>query len=82
MISLPERSDLIHIMPINRPALGEADTAHLTFNGRTGGSEHEITVLIVEDTPSVVIRKDVPLVYSETVKSVDDFVDISRRAAL
>jgi hypothetical protein len=35
MISSHERSDLIHIMKINRLTLGEADTAHLTFNGRS-----------------------------------------------
>ena len=64
MISSHERTELIHIMRINRLALGEADTAHLTFNGRTGGSDYEITVLIVEDTPPVVIRKDDTLVYS------------------
>jgi hypothetical protein len=29
-------------------------------------------VLIVEDTPSVVIKKKGTLVYSETVKSIDD----------
>ncbi len=72
MISAHERADLIHIMKINRLTLIEADTAHLTFNGHASSIDYEITVLIVEDTPSVVIKKKGTLVYSETVKSIDD----------
>ena len=72
MISSHERADLIHIMKINRLILGEADTAQLTFNGRTSGGAYEITVLVVEDTPTVNIKKDGALVHTETVKSADD----------
>ena len=72
MISSHERAALIHIMKINRLSLSEADTAHLTFNGHTSGGEYEITVLVVEDTPSVTIKKEGALVHSETVKSADD----------
>ncbi len=57
MISLHERSDLIHIMKINRLTLREADTAHLTFDGQIAGSDYEVTVLVLEDTPSVPSRK-------------------------
>lgn len=63
---------MIHIMKINRLTLSEADTAHLTFEGHTTGGDYEITVLVIEDTPSVNVKKDGTLVHSETVKSVDD----------
>lgn len=72
MISAHEHADLLHIMKINRLTLIEADTAHLTFNDQTTGGDYEVRVLIMEDTPSVVIRKSGALIYSETVKSVDD----------
>ena len=82
MISAHERADLIHIMKVNRLTLIEADTAYLTFNEYASSIDYEITVLIVEDTPSVLIKKNGTLVYSKTVKSVDDFVDLSRRTPL
>ncbi len=72
MISLHERSDLIHIMKINRLTLCEADTAHLTFDGQIAGSDYEVTVLVLEEAPSVVVKKSGKTVHSETVKSVDD----------
>ena len=72
MISAHERVDLIHIMKINRLTLIEADTAHLTFNEQPTGGDYEVSVLVIEEAPSVVIRKSGLPVYSETVKSVDD----------
>lgn len=67
-----ERADLIHIMKVNRLTLIEADTAHLTFNGQIAGSDYEVTVSILEDTTSIVIKKSDKMVHSETVKSVDE----------
>ena len=72
MISAHERADLIHIMKINRLTLIEADTAHLIFNEQATGGDYEVSVLVIEDAPSVVIRKSGLPVHSETVKSVDD----------
>ncbi len=57
MISAHERADLIHIMKINRLTLIEADTAHLTFNEQATGGDYEVSVLVIEDELSVVIRK-------------------------
>ena len=58
MISAHERADLIHIMKVNRLTLIEADMAYLTFNEYASSIDYEITVLIVEDTPSVLIKKN------------------------
>lgn len=72
MIFAHERADLIHIMKINRLTLIEADTAHLTFNEQATGGDYEVSVPVIEDAPSVVIRKSGLPVHSEAVKSVDD----------
>lgn len=72
MMTSYERSDLIHIMKMNRLTLSDADTVHLRFIGQLKGQDYEITILVVEDLPSVVIKKSGAMVYSETVKSVDD----------
>lgn len=72
MISDYERSDLIHIMKMNRFVLQEADSAHLSFSGRVKGKDYEVNLLIIENLPSVRIKQNGELLYSETVKSIDD----------
>ncbi len=72
MITAYERSDVIHIMKMNRLSLCDSDTAQLEFKGQVKGNEYQITVLVTEDLPQVFIRQNAELVYSETVKSVDD----------
>lgn len=72
MISSYERADLIHIMKINRLALSERDTAQLVFNGRMGGDDYEVAILVIDDVPSAVVKRGGELVHTETVKSVDD----------
>ena len=63
---------MIHIMKMHHFALREADTAQLSFNGQVKGKQYEVNLLVIEDLPSVVIKEDGELLYSETVKSVDD----------
>ena len=72
MITAAERSDLIHIMKMNRLSLVDADSAQLRFSGRVKDSDYDISVLVIEGLPSVVIKKDTVMLYSETVKSIDD----------
>jgi len=72
MITAYERSDLIHIMKMNRLALSDSDTAHLEFGGQVKGKAYQVTILVVEDLPQVSIRQDGREVYSNTVKSIDD----------
>lgn len=72
MISAYERSDLIHIMRMHHFALCDADTAQLNFSGQVRGKNYEVNLLVLEDLPSVIIKQDGKLLYSETVKSVDD----------
>ncbi len=67
-----ERSDIIHIMKMNRLTLSDSDTAHLSFNGQVKGKDYQITILVVEDQPRVSIKQDGEVIYNETVKSVDD----------
>ncbi len=67
-----ERSDLIHIMKMNRLALSDSDTAQLEFSGQVKGKNYRITILVVEDLPQIFINRDWEVIYSETVKSVDD----------
>jgi hypothetical protein len=67
-----ERSDLVHIMKMNRLALFDSDTAHLEFGGQVNGKDYRIIILVVEDLPQVSIKQNGQEIYSETVKSVDD----------
>ena len=72
MMTTYERSDIIHIMKMNRFALSDSDTAHLEFNGQVKGKHYQISVLVVEGVPRVSIKQDEKVVYNEMVKSVDD----------
>ncbi len=72
MITAYERSDIIHIMKMNRLLLIDSDTAHLSFNGQVKGKEYQITIPVVEDLPRVSIRQNGEVVFEDTVKSVDD----------
>ncbi len=67
-----ERSNLIHIMKMNRLTLGDSDTAQFSFDGQINGRKYQITILAVEDLPSVIIKQNGEFVHSETAKSVDD----------
>ncbi len=72
MMTTYERSDIIHIMKMNRFALSESDTAQLEFGGQVKGKDYRITILVVEDLPQIFIEQDGEIVLNETVKSVDD----------
>ena len=72
MITSYERSDIIHIMKMNRFTLSDSDTAHLEFSGQVKGQSYKIKILVVEDLPRVSIERNGEAVYSDTVKSIDD----------
>lgn len=58
MITAYERSDIIHIMKINRFTLSDSDTAHLQFNGQSKSTDYEITILVVENSPTIIIKQN------------------------
>ncbi len=72
MISVYERSDIIHIMKMNRLSLCDSDTAQLEFGGQVKGSDYLITILVVEDLPQVSIVQNGKEIFNEILKSVDD----------
>ncbi|MDQ3374634.1 MAG: hypothetical protein M3521_12205 [Acidobacteriota bacterium] len=72
MMTAHERSDIVHIMKMNRLNLVDSDTAQFRFNGRVEGKDYQITILVIENLPSVSIKQNDETVFSETVKSVDD----------
>ena len=72
MITAYERSDILHIMKMNRLSLCDSDTAQLEFKGQVKGNEYQITILVTGDLPQVFIKGNGEVVYSETVKSIDD----------
>ncbi len=72
MITSYERSDIVHIMKMNRFALNDSDTAHLEFGGQVKGKDYQIIILVVEDLPQIFIKQHGKVVFSETVKSIDD----------
>ncbi len=67
-----ERSDIIHIMKMNRLTLSDSDTAQMEFNGQVKGKDYGITILVAEDLPQIFIKRDGEVIYSETIKSIDD----------
>ncbi len=72
MMTTYERSDIIHIMKMNRLTLNDSDTAQLEFGGQVKDKNYRITILVVEDLPQIFIKRDGEVICSETVKSVDD----------
>ena len=72
MINLYERSDIIHIMKMNHLTLIDSETAQLKFSGQVKGKNYRIKILIVEDSPQIFIKRNGEVMYSETIKSVDD----------
>ena len=72
MMTTYERSDLIHIMKMNRLTLRDSDTAQMEFSGQVKGKNYRITILVVEDLPQIFIKRGGEVIYSETIKSIDD----------
>jgi hypothetical protein len=72
MITDYERSDIIHIMKINRLALRDSDSAHLSFSGRVKGKDYRINILVVENLPRISIEQNGRVLFSDTVKNIDD----------
>ncbi len=72
MISSHERSDIIHIMKMNRLALIDSDSAHLSFGGQVKGKEYQINLLVVEDLPRLAIKKEGEILFNDAVRSIDD----------
>ncbi len=72
MINSYERSDIIHIMKMNRFTLTDSDTALLTFNGNAMEKDYAVEILAAENEPQVIIKQNKLIILSETVKSIDD----------
>ncbi len=72
MITSYERSDIIHIMKMNRFTLSDSDTAQLEFDGQAKGKSYQIKILVVEDLPQIFIKQNGQEIFNETVKSIDD----------
>ncbi len=72
MMTAYERSDIIHIMKMNRFILSDSDTAHFEFGGQVKGKDYRITILVVEDLPQIFIKQDGKVILNEPVKSIDD----------
>jgi len=72
MMTIYERSDILHIMKMNRFELIDSDTAQLSFNSSVKGTNYQITILVIESLPSITIKEAEGIIFSETVKSVDD----------
>ena len=72
MITAYERSDLVHIMKMNRLTLMDSDTAYLSFDGQIKGKDYQITILVSEDLPAVIIKQNGVTVFEDKVKSIDD----------
>ncbi len=72
MMTVHERSDILHIMKMNRFELIDSDTAQLRFDCSVKDKDYQITILVIENLSSVTIKQKDKTVFSETVKSVDD----------
>lgn len=72
MIATHERSDIIGVMKVNRLALIDSDSAHLSFEGQVKGKDYQINVLVVEDMPRLATKKEGEILFNDTIKSLDD----------
>jgi hypothetical protein len=72
MMTAYERSDIIHIMKMNRSILSDSDTAQLQFNTQLKGNNYQIIIMSVEDSPTVIIKQNDAVLFNDTVKSIDD----------
>jgi hypothetical protein len=72
MMTPYERSDIIHIMKMNRLTLVDSDSAHLSFSGQIKDKDYQINILAAENLPSVVIKQNGTVIVNEMVKSIDD----------
>lgn len=72
MITAYERSDIIHMMKMNRLALNDSDTAQLSFHGQVKGKDYQVTILIIEDLPKIFIKQNGVTLFDGMMKSVDD----------
>jgi hypothetical protein len=59
-------------MKMNRFTLSDSDTAQLEFGGQVKGKSYRIKILVVEDLPQISIQQNGDVVFSYTVKSIDD----------
>lgn len=72
MITAHERSDIIHIMKMNRLFMSDSDTVELCFNGQFKDKDYQITVLVLEDLPQVLIKQNQQVILNTSLKSVED----------
>ncbi len=72
MITAYECSDIVHIMKMYRLTLIDSDSAHLHFKGQIKDSDYQITILVVEDSPTIIIKENAVTVFNDTMKSIDD----------
>lgn len=72
MITTHERSDIIHIMKMNRLTLIDSDSANLSFAGEVKEKDYQINVLVVEDMPRLSIKQSGTTLFSDTLRSIDD----------
>ncbi len=72
MINSYERSDIIHIMKMNRFTLIDFDTANLTFTRSIKEKDYTVEILAAEIEPQVKVKENGSILVSETVKSIDD----------
>ena len=72
MITAYERSDIIHIMKMNRFILSDSDTIELCFNGQDKNRNYQVSILLIDDLPQIYIKQNQKVIFNTSLKSVDD----------
>lgn len=72
MMTAYERSDIVHIMKMNRFELIDSDSAQFRFISSFKGRDYQVTILVMEELPSITIKQNDETVFSEILKCVDD----------
>jgi hypothetical protein len=72
MINNYERSDIVHIMKMNRFTLIDSDTAQLTFSRCFQEKDYAVGILMMENEPQVKVKQNESLIVRETFRSIDD----------
>ena len=72
MITIYERSDIIHIMKMYRFTLIDFDTVNLTFSRSVKETDYTVEILATEIDPQVKVKENESIIVRETVKSIDN----------
>ncbi len=72
MLTKDEGEEVIRLMKTNGFVLSEADSAQMEFSSRVKARDYRVTILVIEDLVTLMIKADREVLLDETTKTVAD----------